>query len=318
MLVYQFLDKGSGKQQCLEIELNDLEFTKKWEHYLIKTAQRLPEINWLVGRANKPWANNFDERLNVHLFRIYKAFLFFQHNLPYDFVEEINLIEYFVLNVGAIGQLHLNKWHRHFTSLAEIYLQENITIPPSCTRDELYRNIHELNGHVHHLERFTFGKNQKRIKFGFDGQYAIHVPSKHNMSNVFNTVWAPGYVEHLDTGFFDFTKDEYDYDVWLHEDIQGKDLIRAWLDDDDLQEDDITGNLVMTPNILLDPTRIYKRVLDDDQFRKDIGVTNKTLDRAPLGNIKNKTELDYELLLRSQVINISLNNIQLWSNSNQD
>jgi hypothetical protein len=318
MLLYNFLEPNKKITQQLEIELNDFQFTKRWKEYLIKTHNRLPDIDWLVGRANKPWMNTFEERLNIHLFRIYKAFLFFQHTLPYDFKEEINLIEYFVLNPDAIGQLHLNKWHRYFTTLAEIYLQENIKIPPNCTRDELYRNIHELNGHVHHLERFTFGKNKKRTKFGLDGQYAIHVPNKHNMSNVFNTVWAPGYVEYLDPGFFDFKNDNYNFDVWLHEDIQGKDLIRAWLDDDNINEEDVTGNIVMTPSILLDPSRIYQRVINDQQFRQDVAESHKTLDRAPLGNIKNINDINFELLITSKVTSITLDNKQLWSNSNLD
>ena len=317
MLVYKLLDPITKKSQTLEIELNNYDFTNNWRAYLIKTYNRLPKIDWLVSRTNTPWQNTFEERLNLHLFKIYKIFLYFQTNLPYDFQDDIQLVEYFVLNPGAIGQIHLNKWHRHFTALAEVYLQENIKIPPSCTRDELYRNIHELNGHVHHLERFTYGQNKKRVQFGYDGQYIIHVSSKHDMSNVFDTVWAPGHVEHIEPKFFDFLNSNYDYDVWINEDIKGKDLISAWLDDDDLLEDDITGNQVMTPSILLDPKRLYTRVLDNTQFRKDYTATGKYLDRAPLGNIINKEKLDYETMLKSKVIFIELDNNVLWTNQDQ-
>jgi hypothetical protein len=117
----------------------------------------------------------------------------------------------------------------------------------------------------------------------------------------------------LDPGNFDAYKSNTDYTVWIHEDIVGKDQVKAWLDHDDLSQFDITGNTNMTPNVSFDPFKMYNRIVNDPEFKQESLSSGKTLDRNPLGNILNIENIDFDALLSGSVYSIELDGEMLWN-----
>jgi hypothetical protein len=111
---------------------------------------------------------------------------------------------------------------------------------------------------------------------------------------------------------FDFLTEEYHYDVWLNEDIQGKDHIKAWLDHDDLTQSDIWGNSFLTPNIMFDPELCYSTTLDNEEFRKEYIASNKTLNRWPLGNIVSLNNINWSDIMFTPITTILLDDNILW------
>ena len=86
---------------------------------------------------------------------------------------------------------------------------------------------------------------------------------------------------------FDHTIEDTNHNVWLNEDILGKDLIRCFLDGDNPNNKDITGNTFLTPSLLIDVDKVYHNVLTSKEFNEWHSklCPNKTLNRWPIGNI---------------------------------
>ena len=74
---------------------------------------------------------------------------------------------------------------------------------------------------------------------------------------------------------------------FVNEDILGKDLIRCFLDGDDPNNKDITGNTFFTPGIMIDVDNVYHNILISEEFNEWHSklCPNKTLNRWPIGNI---------------------------------
>lgn len=308
MIVYSLVNK-IGTTFRLEIELSNSALSNKWKIYLQKTCSRVGNLDWQSDEyiVESPQHKN----INIQLFKIFRSFSYLNTHLPYDFNEELDIIEKWVIQNELVSQDRLNKWHRYFTTLADGYFKEHIIIPPNCNRDELYSHLHTLNTHIHKLELKNI--NQKRSKLNFGNQFGIHVSFDWNrISTLVNGVWSPEYMEELTPGFFNIFDNEYDCNVWMSDDIQGKDLIRAWLDDDDLTMNDVTGNQFMTPNIILDPYNSYKNILDNTEFRESYLRSNKHLDRIPLGNIINLDKIDWKNFYGSKIESISIDNEKIW------
>ena len=197
-------------------------------------------------------------------------------------------------DVTKLTQNHLNQCHRHFTTLERMEVNQDL-----CRGNENQRKhyfyIHEINRIVHSLESYTMLKSERYNRYP-DLYFSICFTNANDNAFLKNDdchkVWE--YVTRLETGIFDIFKDDYDYDVWLQEDIVGKDQKRAWLDNDDLTQNDITGNLHLTPSLMLDINKLHKRIYDDENFRADSKASGKTVDRLPLGKIT--SQIDVELL----------------------
>jgi hypothetical protein len=122
-------------------------------------------------------------------------------------------------------------------------------------------------------------------------------------------LWVSGHAEGI-TDTFDPTTEEYHYDVWINEDIQGKDHMKAWLDEDDLTQTDVWGNSFMTPNVMFDPHLIYASVIDKPDFIAEYKASGKTLNRWPLGKIVN--EVDWDSVEKGKISSIELDGTVLW------
>jgi hypothetical protein len=128
------------------------------------------------------------------------------------------------------------------------------------------------------------------------------------------SIWGSETVEYINEEF-DFNNSSYDHDVWLTDDILGKDHFKCWFEEDDPINDDITGNLLLTPNITLDPNKIFKQTLDDIEFQKFVTNSNKKLNRFPLGDILNINEIPWQNITECQLKNIELDGNILWNNA---
>lgn len=285
----------------MDIELIDCEYVNVWKDTLIQVCTDL-NFNWGWIRHNRP-ALREDMDPSCDRFKGYikpkMDTLIEEMIVAYEHLSTTQPDVRSVLNVTLNGlrnlskdvtkltQHHLNECHRHFTSLGSLPIgnPRHMTNADEDQRKD-YFYIQEINRIVHCLETFTMYKLERHLKFP-DPYYSISFTNA-NDNAYFKKDDCPkvwNYVKLIEPGCFDLFTENYDYDVWLHEDIFGKDLKRAWIDEDDLTKDDITGNLLLTPSIMVDVNKLCKRVFDDESFRKELKESGKTVDRLPLGNI---------------------------------
>jgi hypothetical protein len=314
MLVYNFITPEGAKFQ-ISIELLNTPFTNRWINYLEKISGRCPNIQGYVGGLNEATFRREAHNNVSDLLKIRDCFNFINRNGLENFAEDITIIEKLMAFPEQVQQHHLNKWHRMFTSCEMKYLKEGRKLPDNIDRQELWQIIQDINTYVHHIELWTYYEMQRRKPFYNQRQFSIQFTNANNLNylNKENQVFSQKNIEFIEPGGFDFFNEEYHHTVWLHEDITGKDQMKAWLDEDDLTEFDITGNLLMTPSITLDPFMIYPRILDNPKFREESKASGKTLDRYPLGNIILKDEIDWSGVLRDySVESVMLYGKKLW------
>ena len=316
MLVYTFLTEKQ-KNFDIKIKLIDSDVVKIWRMVLYESLLRVPSTRWFTLSLASNNRYNSDHQIRVALSKLHNAFIFIQKRNLMDFNSEISQIESLLSYPELLEQSHLNRWHRYFTTLENKYSRRDENLPPNTIMDDLYEYIHDINEGVHVCEGYTYWKLPRRFHFKDPRQYAVQFTNANNHS-YFNdkegnhNVWDHckslfGYVYDSNTD-----PNNNDYTVWLNEDIVGKDQIKAWLDHDDLSQSDVTGNLVATPNVIFDPNKLYQRVLNDEEFRKESKLSGKTVDRFPLGNITNIEEIDWITFLSSKLIKITCDDNLLW------
>jgi len=305
MLIYKYT-APQGEIKQIEVELLDNKFVNEWQQYLTRTAARLPSILWNFsshGMAKQYKANPIPLLTDLH-----KSFVFLQTHLGIDFAKEIADLVHLLEVPNDLTQAHLNTWHRHFTTVATEYYSGRMKIPAEVRVDEMFERFHALNQNVHDLEFMTYPTLSRRTAIGDKQQYSAFCADARALEGS-NALWASGHAESI-TDSFDPATEEYHYDVWINEDIQGKDHMKAWLDEDDLLETDVWGNSFMTPNVMFDPHMIYASIIDNPAFMADYQASAKKLNRWPLGKIVNT--VDWPKLTKSRISSIVLDNITLW------
>lgn len=295
----------------IKIQLLDTPFVKRWVEYLNALSERVPVINWYMTSQASNERNMKIEEIHPLLYKVYKSFVFFHKYKIQDFTDIINEIDFLLNNPEQLTQHHLNKYHRWFTTLSTyFFINHRDDIPEGCDKEELFFNIHDVNTYVHSLEQYTYYDLSRRRLFPICKQWSTQAHNAHNLNNLQNHIWDD--MEFLESGIFDFFNEGYDHTFWLHEDIQGKEQLKAWMDHDDLKPDDITGNLFMTPNVTFDPYKIYKTIMDRDDFRQESKESGKTVDKPPLGDIVNIDEIPWEFMVDYDVTSIVLDDKVLW------
>jgi hypothetical protein len=306
MLIYNYTANGEKKQ--IVVELLDHPFVDKWQEYLQRTAARLPDILWRFNNHGMAKLYNLDPM--PHLQELRKSFEFLQATLNLNYSTEINALDHLLVVPNDLTQQHLNTWHRHFTTVATEYYSGRMSIPAGVSQDLMFASFHALNQNVHDLEFMTYSKLSRRASLGEKLQYSAHCADARSLDGS-NALWVSGHAETI-TDTFDPRTEEYHYDVWLNEDIQGKDHMKAWLDEDDLSQGDVWGNSFMTPNVLFDPEMTYAGVLDNPEFIADYTASGKPLNRWPLGRVVNQVE--WASINLSKIDSIVLNGVTLWEN----
>ncbi len=294
--------------QNIDIELIDVEYVDTWKQILKSVCTEL-NFNWILERQSLPVTDHlaFDflynvDRLLVSLVELKTAYEYLGKIentglsvLPEPdafFDETLIVINELIQDPQRLSQDHLNVWHRHFTTL-EMRNSAYQLYNGNEDNKKHYFYIHEINRIVHILEFITYPKLPRIMKY-YDKQFCIQFTNANDNARIKNDdcakVWK--YCTDLSTGIFDFETNNYDYDVWLQADIVGKDHVKAWVEQDDLTQSDITGNHFITPSCMLDIHKIIKRVYDDKDFRKESKASGKTVDRLPLGTILNPETLE--------------------------
>lgn len=330
MLNYTVL--SDNKIVEIKIDLIESPVSTMWQNVLRQSMKNLPYTKWFLARlAGNDYKNNrshvckycsnsmvdLDLRIRVALAKCYNSFIFINKRNLIDLSKDIKDLEFLLSNPNCLTQNYLNRWHRYFTFLEKKHSKKYEYLPPNTMMDDLYEYIHDINETVHKLEYLTYWKLPRRKKFSNPYQYTIQFTNANHHSYFHDkegnhNVWD--YVEKLVGYSYDNINDlqNNDYTVWLNEDIIGKDQIKAWLDHDDLTQEDITGNFVVTPSVIFDPNKLYKRVIDDFEFQQESKLSGKTIDRYPIGNIINLEEIDWQAFLKGKLIKITNNNEVIW------
>ena len=314
MLIYKFIKDN----KIIEVKIKLLEnsFVDSWVKYMLELYPRVKRLHWYMTKFAYRDRYLKPNQLPVNLSRLHASFLFFHKHKVDDYTNVINRIEYLLNRPEETTQDDLNIWHRHFTTLEGKYSLHPHKTPPNTLTMDLYEYIHDVNQYTHKLEGYTYFDCERRKLHPDSKMYAVQFTNANNMTyfaeNDNKNVWD-GSTPRLQAGFYDYLqKQDYDHSVWLHEDIIGKDQIKAWLDHDDLSQFDVTGNDCMTPNVSFDPGKFYHKILSNPEFQEASKASGKTLDRPPLGDIINIPEINFEALLTSRVESVILNGTQLW------
>lgn len=315
MLVYTYITPD-GLTKSINIELLNTDFVNYWKDYFVSIIAKVPQINFFGSGINYNSKHLEPKDLIVPLLQLRKSFSYFENLELEDFTDVILEIEQLAVNPDQIRQHHVNKWHRLFTTLEGKYLSIPKKFFTDVTKfDELWNYVQNINLYSHAMEGHTYPLLERRKKYENKEQISLLHTTAYTVElapdvfSVENIRWIKGWS-------FDFLNEEYHHTVWLHEEITGKDQMKAWLDHDDLTEFDITGNKLMTPSITLDPDMIYPGILDNEEFRKESISSGKKLDRYPLGNIVNIEEIsNWEEIRFSKIISIDLDNKRIWSDN---
>lgn len=313
MLTYNTLYKN--QPIAIKIKLLNNSFVTTWKDYVIRTSQRLPNLHWSVHPHHVIEQLSKDVNYKIFIINLLKSFILLGKHYNIDYSKEISELKNFLIDYSNLTQQDLNRWHRHFTSLGKL-LNPFTTVETftELPQHVIHHAVHELNNNTHLLETLTYPKLSRLTKFSPNHlNYGIHATSTNQMSDK-ESIWGSETVEYINEEF-DFNNSSYDHDVWLTDDILGKDHFKCWFEEDDPTNDDITGNLLLTPNITLDPNKIFKQTIDDIEFQKFVTNSNKKLNRFPLGDILNINEIPWHKITECQLKNIELDGNILWNNA---
>lgn len=300
----------ANEEVVISIDLLDNQFVKEWKKYLRTVMSRVSKWHAVVCANNRRYKTDAD--ILENLTKLKESYSFFITHYMGDFSAEIIEIDKLIETPSNITQDHLNRWHRHFTGLEMKYCQSDYRTTTNADPELVKEAIHNVNRYVHVSEGATYYKTPRRIALGETIQYAIQFTNANHYGDDKDNVWA--IVAPLSDGIYDWRTDAGDYTVWMNEDILGKDQMKAWLDHDPLSYYDVTGNLFMTPSIMLDPNKMFYKVLIDKEFQEESIASGKTVDRPPLGNIVN-INIDWESILGASVTRIKLDNDIIWEDN---
>jgi len=240
---------------------------------------------------------------NDHFNKLIQSFELLQEHYRIDYTHEISDLYQLINNSKDLTQFQLNCWHRHFTTNAVNFVTNQET------NDVIFSTIHSINENVHDLEICTHNKIERRESVKDKLHYGIVSANSKNLKDG-TSLWTGGNQESIIENFtFD---NDYNFTVWLNDDIQGKDHFKCWYDEDDASNTDIWGNTFMTPNVLLDPNKIYANLMDNVKFKKFVLDSNKPINRYPIGNILNIEKVDWTIFKRgTRLISIELDGVKI-------
>lgn len=311
MLVYKYTTPENVQKQ-IAVQVANYPFMEEWKNYLLTVVKNLSNLNFypssLVYNAGNIERSDI---VDNNLAKLYSTFKFLHDTGLENFTSELDELILLLKKELELNQSYLNKWHRHFTRMEMSHLKiDREDFYSHLDYDQVWRAVQDINLHTHMLELYTYGKLPRREKYKGKIQKSIqhtnasnikYAPAIHSSENI---RWI--------SASFDFFTQEYRYNVWLHEEITGKDQFKTWLDHDDLTQFDCTGNKLMTPSVTFDPYMIFADILDDAEFRAESKQSGKTLNRFPVGNIINIVEIDWEELAKSTITCIQLDGTIVW------
>jgi hypothetical protein len=326
MLVYK-LKLSNNTEFDLCIDLLDTLFVNRWKSYMQDLSVQLPNIKWnfYLGRCkfSSLQAVSFSgylEKLRSFskwLVKLRDAFEFLHCHCLGNYEKELVDLEFLIKNPKELRQRHLNIWHRHFTTIVGPY---GVIALYGVTED-VFNAINAINQHVHDLEILTYmylknadvikGKPLHSIQCIDDREFAI----KDFISNfeIKDQLWFSENSIHTFPDTFDPIENSYRHTVWLNDDIKGKDQFKAWIEEDDLSAEDCTGNLFLTPNLMVDPDYVFATIIENPNWQEQHIKAGKPLNRWPMGDIVNLESIDWSILEDATIQSIELDEKTLWA-----
>lgn len=230
-----------------------------------------------------------------------------------DYTSHIDRLWQHFDNISALGykhpfertdnptQIDLNKYHRFFTANsvwinnytfhnihAENPYDPKFTFDMIPSREQWLDLIHGVNTEVHKLEVGT-ETNQKSFVASLNPAPYIHLTCNDN--NIHDASWKN----------FDEQDDQLIYQnslatVLLSDEIQGKSYLRAFLDDDDPREFDVTGREGTYGGIVFDLDDTRQKIYKSPEFQKWVKFYKLDYSKLPLeyaiGEIKQHNWID--------------------------
>ena len=304
-LVYNFKTPTNESKQ-IKIELAKTEFTHRWQNYLLNVSKDIPKISWSITNAGCKITNREETPRIELLIGLLNSFKFLHSNIDVNFQQEISDLEHIIKNPKSLRQQHLNTWHRHYTTQLSRFYQGEFG-----TTENMHNAIQTLNQNVHDLEISTYYLLKHKDLIENKCFFYVNCTDSKEF-DVKYKLFGGNNAVNLEKDSFNPLTDDYNYTVWLNEDIQGKDQFKAWIEEDDLTQDDCTGNLFMTPNIMLDPNKIFKSIIDHPEWRDQHVKSGKPLNRWPIGNIINLDNIDWDSFKDSLIVSVELDGAVLW------
>lgn len=314
MLTYKFIN-DIGETRQLQIKLLSNDFVKSWKQYLIEISPSTSDLRWNFRLGECLVSLGLDELYIKSILKNFiKSFTWFSDHLGIDYQHELQILNWFLDFPEGIKQSHLNHFHRIFTTLTEKYTEYNTPIPDNIDELEFLEHLHLINQSSHDLEPLTY-PHLKAANFIRNKLInSIRCSDSHSTQDVRNLLWSN--IHQINTTFDPLTED-HQYTVWLADDIRGKDMIKAWVEEDDLTADDCTGNTMMTPNILLDPNNVISSVINHPDWRAQYVKSGKMLNRFPIGNILYLETVNWSELSKFKIQDIELDGKSLWKNTTE-
>ena len=310
MLIYKF--NNDNTDVYIQIKLLNNSFVSNWKDYVTRTSKRIPYLVWSFHphHVTQQLANNVNYKFFI--FNLLKSFILLGKHYRIDYSAEIIELKSLLIDYSNLTQHHLNRWHRHFTSLAKsLNPFVSSTTFTDTPIDKIHHAIHELNNNSHLLETLTYPKLSRINKLVPNQMYyGLHAASTIHLEDN-EAIWGTETVEYI-TEEFDFNNSSYNHTVWITDDILGKDHFKCWFEEDDPSNDDIEGNTLMTPNITFDPNKVFTKTIEDPEFQQFVINSNKKLNRYPLGDIVNVDEIDWNNITNLKLKSIELDGSILW------
>ena len=300
MLVIDFIDPF-GVEKQIRIKLLDKPWVEQWKNYVFRLYDRVPYLK--ISLDHTIWNSMYHSAPATQLLGELKdALVYFNDKFPqYDFSYGVTEIDKYIADPQSITQPFLNYTHRCFTTVAKDFYDRTIVVPEGIARDDVFHPMHVLNDNTHRLECISYKKAPRRIACEHGEYFTFTTENINSAMHKQNdkSPWETNGVELLNTAHeFDYINEDYHHNVWLNEDIQGKDQFKCWLDEDDASQDDITGNLLVTPNLIMDRYGTLTGILDNPDFQEQYRKLNKKLNRFPIGDIDNVDEVNWEVDLK--------------------
>jgi hypothetical protein len=285
----------------INVKLIGNAFTNRWKDYLFRTIKRLPNLAW--STTARPMRNGGSIKPIDHYHKIEQSFELLHEYYGTDYTFEIAELMHLIKNPKDLKQSQLNRWHRHFTTSSVKFVANQET------NVVIFASINALNENVHDLEILTHDNIERRELLKDKLHYGIVSANSKNLKDV-ASLWTDGNQESPGEDFmFD---NNHNHNVWLNDDIEGKDHFKCWYDEDDASNTDIWGNTFMTPNILFDPDMIYANTMENPEFKKFVLDSNKPINRYPIGNILNIEKVDWTIFKRgNRLISIELDGVKI-------
>jgi len=294
----------NGQNIVIELLNNPFmtDFIKQFQ--LVNKYCKFEQMFFAPCSYKTPWNNNEITKNEEILKEIINKLNLLQTNFPIS-EEEIKITN------DSAGRDLLNRLHRHFTTghrtaceksnftwLENSNLNFNLKIEDY---NEFAKLVHGINDAVHESEMYFV--NDRKIKFPMTKEYLVLYSSQtYNGPEPNFSYFYTIKPEHLQ-----YFSDDMSYDVWLPlSQIQGKNYLQGYVDEDDPSHWDISSNIFYSGSFSIGDRSWYKtNEIQDYLISHGVNPSSATCG-MPLGRITYGKELIKDII-KNKIIEITFN-----------